>query len=101
MKKLKWAILGGVILAIALFAAFNFKGDDKPQYFTAKVDRGDIRSVVEATGTINAVTTVQLGPGFRHHLSSLRRLQLAGEKRTGGRPDRSFAPPGHAAAGES
>src|SRR5881275_1242824 len=31
------------------------------QYYTAKVDRGDIRQVVDATGTINAVTTVQVG----------------------------------------
>src|SRR5258708_37519915 len=31
------------------------------QYFTEKIDRGDIRDVVEATGTINAVITVQVG----------------------------------------
>src|SRR5436309_7265701 len=31
------------------------------QYYTAKVDKGDIRQVVDATGTINAVTTVQVG----------------------------------------
>src|SRR5262249_52241679 len=37
------------------------KGDNKSQYFTAKVDHGDIRQVVEATGTINAVITVQVG----------------------------------------
>src|SRR5207237_3176772 len=35
--------------------------NDKPQYFTTKADRGDIRAVVEATGTINAVITVQVG----------------------------------------
>jgi HlyD family secretion protein len=71
MNKLKWVIIGGVILAIALFAAFNFKGDDKSQYFTAKVDRGDIRSVVEATGTINAVTTVQVGSQVSGTISHL------------------------------
>src|SRR3989454_2824780 len=54
-------IAGLVVVAIAVFAAFQFKGSDKPQYFTAKADRGDIREVVEATGTINAVTTVQVG----------------------------------------
>ena len=31
------------------------------QHFTAKVERGAIRDVVEATGTINAVVTVQVG----------------------------------------
>src|SRR2546422_1009114 len=54
-------IAGLVVVAIAVFAAFQFKGSDKPQYFTAKADRGDIREVVEATGTINAVITVQVG----------------------------------------
>jgi HlyD family secretion protein len=71
VKKLKWLIIGGVIVAIAVFAAFNFKGDDKPQYFTAKSDRGDIRSVVEATGTINAVTTVQVGSQVSGTISRL------------------------------
>ena len=31
------------------------------QHFTAKVERGEIDDVVEATGTINAVITVQVG----------------------------------------
>jgi len=43
------------------FAAFEFKSQEKPQYFTIKADRGDIHEVVEATGTINAVITVQVG----------------------------------------
>src|SRR5713226_7448927 len=30
-------------------------------YYTAKVEKGDISQVVQATGTINAVTTVQVG----------------------------------------
>ena len=30
-------------------------------YFTAKVEQGDIRDAVEATGTVNAVMTVQVG----------------------------------------
>lgn len=50
-----------VVIAVGIFAAFQFKGSDQPQYFTAKADRGDIHDVVEATGTINAVTTVQVG----------------------------------------
>jgi HlyD family secretion protein len=56
-----WLIATGTIIAIGVFAAFEFKGQDKPQYFTTKADRGDIREVVEATGTINAVITVQVG----------------------------------------
>jgi len=61
LLKRHWLIAGLVVVAIAIFAAFQFKGNDKPQYFTAKADRGDIREVVEATGSINAVITVQVG----------------------------------------
>jgi HlyD family secretion protein len=60
-----------VVIAIALFAAFQFKRNDKPQYFTSKVDRGDIRQVVEATGTINAVITVQVGSQVSGTISRL------------------------------
>ncbi|HZQ68809.1 MAG TPA: efflux RND transporter periplasmic adaptor subunit [Terriglobales bacterium] len=73
MKLLRrhWMIAGLVVIAIALFAAFQFKGNDKPQYFTSKVDRGDIRQVVEATGTINAVITVQVGSQVSGTISRL------------------------------
>jgi len=57
----KWLAIAGAVIAIALFAAFGLNKKDKTQYFTQKVERGDIREVVEATGTINAVTTVQVG----------------------------------------
>src|SRR5438067_2884876 len=71
MLKRHWLIASLVVVAIALFAAFQFKGNDKPQYFTTKVDRGDIREVVEATGTINAVTTVQVGSQVSGTISRL------------------------------
>jgi HlyD family secretion protein len=61
LLKRHWFIVAVVVVAIGLFAAFSFRNSDKPEYFTAKADRGDIREVVEATGTINAVTTVQVG----------------------------------------
>ncbi len=59
--KSKWTILAALAIAVALFAAFGLNRKDKTQYFTAKVERGDIREVVDATGTINAVTSVQVG----------------------------------------
>jgi HlyD family secretion protein len=72
LLKRHWLIAIIVVVAIvAVFAAFQFKGTDKPQYFTAKVDRGDIREVVEATGTINAVTTVQVGSQVSGTISHL------------------------------
>src|SRR5215467_9443430 len=57
----KW-IIGGVALVVAaLLAFFELNRSAGPQHFTAKVERGDINDVVEATGTINAVITVQVG----------------------------------------
>ena len=57
----KWLILAGVVALIGLFAAFGLNRGNQVQHFTAKVERGEIRDVVEATGTINAVITVQVG----------------------------------------
>ena len=73
MRVLKryWLIATGTIIAIAVFAAFEFKGQERPQYFTSKADRGDIREVVEATGTINAVITVQVGSQVSGTISHL------------------------------
>ncbi len=69
--KRHWLIATGTAIAVAVFAAFAFKGQDKPEYFTAKADRGDIREVVEATGTINAVITVQVGSQVSGTISHL------------------------------
>jgi HlyD family secretion protein len=71
MLKRHWLIASLVVVAIAIFAAFQFKSNEKPQYFTTKADRGDIREVVEATGTINAVTTVQVGSQVSGTISRL------------------------------
>ena len=57
----RWLILGGLAGAVALFAVFGLTHNAKAQHFTAKVERGAVHNVVEATGTINAVTTVQVG----------------------------------------
>src|ERR1700704_6026418 len=59
--KNRWLILAGVIALIALFAAFGLNRGTQAQHFAAKVERGEIRDVVEATGTINSVITVQVG----------------------------------------
>src|SRR5438477_824058 len=57
-----WLIIGGgAAVVIALGAAVSMRGDDHAQYLSAKVQRGEIRDAVEATGTVNAVITVQVG----------------------------------------
>src|SRR6202051_1732641 len=60
-KNLKWLILAGGLAGVAILAAFGFNAKSQDQNFTAKIERGDIHDVVEATGTINAVITVQVG----------------------------------------
>jgi HlyD family secretion protein len=57
----RWFILAGVVAAGGLFTVFGLNRSARAQHFTAKVERGEINDVVEATGTINAVITVQVG----------------------------------------
>src|SRR6201987_3250885 len=59
--KVRWPIVAGVLLVAGLFVAFGLNRSTPAQHFTAKVERGAINDVVEATGTINAVITVQVG----------------------------------------
>jgi HlyD family secretion protein len=69
--KNKWLILAGLAAVIALFAAFGLNRGGAVQHFTAKVERGEIDDVVEATGTINAVITVQVGSQVSGTISKL------------------------------
>ncbi len=71
LLKRHWLIASLVVIALAVFAAFRFKGSEQPKYFTTRVDRGNISQVVEATGTINAVTTVQVGSQVSGTISRL------------------------------
>jgi HlyD family secretion protein len=59
--KSKWFIVVGIAVVVGLFAIFGMNRSTQTQHFTAKVQRGEINDVVEATGTINAVITVQVG----------------------------------------
>jgi HlyD family secretion protein len=59
--KNKWTVIIAIVIAVGVFAAFSLGHSSSPQYFTAKAEKGDIHDVVEATGTIDAVTTVQVG----------------------------------------
>src|SRR5213596_1623043 len=69
--KSKWIILIGLVVAVGVLAAFSFTRKSAPQYFTAKAETGDIHDVVEATGTINAVITVQVGSQVSGTISKL------------------------------
>lgn len=62
MKKKTWIIIavGVVILVILSIKPFS-KKSSAVAFETAKVERGSISNVVTATGTIEAITTVQVG----------------------------------------
>lgn len=60
MKKIIIAVV--VLIAVGIGIFFAFRSDKNgPKYITERVTRGDINSTVSATGTVNAVTTVQVG----------------------------------------
>ena len=57
----RWLVIGGLGGLGALGAVLAFHREDGIQYLTAQVQRGVIRDAVDATGTVNAVITVQVG----------------------------------------
>ena len=60
-----------ILVVVGLFAAFRLTRKTGAEYFTAKVEQGDIRQVIEATGTINPVTSVQVGSQVSGMISKL------------------------------
>ena len=67
----KWLLSLTAVGLIVLLAAFTFGHKEQAQYFTAKAQTGTINDVVQATGTINAVTTVQVGSQASGTISKL------------------------------
>jgi HlyD family secretion protein len=67
--------LAAVLLAVALMAiAGYFLWGDRAsaaEYMTAKVERGNLRNTVTATGTLQAVSTVQVGSQASGTISAL------------------------------
>ena len=60
-------------MAIVALAGFYFWGNQTSatQYMTAKIERGNLRNTVTATGTLQAVTTVQVGSQASGTISAL------------------------------
>jgi HlyD family secretion protein len=61
MNRNRWIALGVAVALVVLLIAMRTRGGDKAEYFTAKIQKGDIRDVVDLTATINPVKTVQVG----------------------------------------
>jgi HlyD family secretion protein len=60
-----------VLVGAVLLAAVRWGRNGPPAYYTSPVETGDIKQVVEATGTINAVITVQVGSQVSGVISEL------------------------------
>jgi len=69
----KKLLLGGGFMAAIILAGFYFWADSSstPQYLTARVERGNLRNTVTATGALQAVTTVQVGSQASGTISAL------------------------------
>jgi HlyD family secretion protein len=61
------------VMALVVAAGFYLQGQQTStaQYLTAKVERGSLRNTVTATGTLQAVTTVQVGSQASGTISAL------------------------------
>jgi len=69
----KYLTIGAAGLVLLAAAAYYFWGGNASaaQYLTARVDRGNLRNTVTATGTLQAVTTVQVGSQASGTISAL------------------------------
>ena len=69
----KHLIIGAAGAAAIALAAFYFWGGNASaaQYLTARIERGNLRNTVTATGTLQAVTTVQVGSQASGTISAL------------------------------
>jgi len=62
MKKAYWIILIVIlVIAAAVWIIVGKEKTDTLTWRTSKIDKGDIQVTVKASGTLNAVTTVQVG----------------------------------------
>jgi HlyD family secretion protein len=73
LSKKNQFIVGGAVLAVLGVAAYFYWGNQSsaPQYLTTRVERGNLRNNVTATGTLQAVTTVQVGSQASGTISAL------------------------------
>ena len=66
----RWVAVGVVAVAV-LVGVWKVRAQGGADYYSAKVEHGDVVQVVSATGTINAVTTVQVGSQVSGNIKSL------------------------------
>lgn len=69
----KQLLFGGLVVLLGGLVGYYFWSNQSSatQYLTAKVERGNLRNTVTATGTLQAVTTVQVGSQASGTISAL------------------------------
>jgi HlyD family secretion protein len=60
-RRVAWLGLLVVAAVFGLLVTLGLHREEQPQYLGSRIERGEIRDVVDATGTVNAVITVQVG----------------------------------------
>ncbi len=60
-RQYRWRVAAALAALGALVLVLASRRSDRIQYLAAQVQRGEIRDGVDATGTVNAVITVQVG----------------------------------------
>ena len=70
-KLLLWA--GVAVVLLAILGWVLFQGQGGTEYRTAQVERGDVQSTVSASGSPNAVVTVQVGSAMKPRWTPPRR----------------------------
>lgn len=74
MRRLLLLFLGLIVLGGAVFGGYQWYADQQqapPQYLTVQVERGRIAATVGATGTLNAVVSVQVGSQVSGRIAQL------------------------------
>src|SRR4030095_3108850 len=71
-KKTRLVMALGVVMVVAFAGLALWSNRARAaEYMTAKVERGNLRNTVTATGTLQAVTTVQVGSQASGTISAL------------------------------
>lgn len=69
---MKWLLGGGALIALIVFGGFTYyRNSHKTDYLTARIERGDVESAISATGSSNAVVTVQVGSQVSGNIQAL------------------------------
>lgn len=67
----RWIAMAAAGTLVLVLVVWWVRAPGATEYYTAKVEHGDVVQVVSATGTINAVTTVQVGSQVSGNIKSL------------------------------